>query len=92
MHITPAAVFSPSAASPSSTSSAAAAVASAAPPRPAPSTPVASLRVIDIVRSIHAKEGWKGFTRGMAARVLYFTPSAAICWTTYEAMKALLKD
>jgi hypothetical protein len=24
------------------------------------------------------------------ARVLYFTPSAAICWSTYEALKAIL--
>ena len=88
MHITPAAVFSPGAASSSASSTAEAAAAASVAPR----TPIASLRVVDIVRSIHAKEGWKGFTRGMAARVLYFTPSAAICWTTYEAMKALLKE
>lgn len=39
---------------------------------------------------ILANEGWAGFTRGLSARMLYFTPSAAICWTTYETMKKML--
>jgi len=36
------------------------------------------------------KEGIAGFSQGLSARILYFIPSAAICWTTYEGMKKLL--
>eukprot|EP00455_Lapot_gusevi_P028195 TRINITY_DN299_c0_g4_i2.p1 TRINITY_DN299_c0_g4~~TRINITY_DN299_c0_g4_i2.p1 ORF type:complete len:325 (-),score=94.33 TRINITY_DN299_c0_g4_i2:234-1208(-) len=46
---------------------------------------------LDVIRSIHKEEGWRGFTRGMPARVLYFMPSAAVCWTTYETVKIFLK-
>jgi solute carrier family 25 iron transporter 28/37 len=46
--------------------------------------------ISEIIRHIYAAEGWRGFTRGMTARMLYFAPSAAICWTTYEAAKAVL--
>mmetsp|Transcript_2800 Transcript_2800/g.5164 ORF Transcript_2800/g.5164 Transcript_2800/m.5164 type:complete len:175 (-) Transcript_2800:14-538(-) len=35
-------------------------------------------------------EGMQGFTNGFSARMLYFAPSAAITWTTYEAMKRVL--
>lgn len=41
-------------------------------------------------RSIMASEGAAGFATGLSARMLYFTPSAAITWTTYEAVKRLL--
>lgn len=44
-----------------------------------------------VARTILKEEGWKGLTRGVQARVLYFMPSAAICWSTYEFMKALLQ-
>jgi solute carrier family 25 iron transporter 28/37 len=46
---------------------------------------------VQVTKQIMAEEGLVGFTRGMQARVLYFIPSAAICWTTYETMKKVLK-
>jgi solute carrier family 25 iron transporter 28/37 len=50
--------------------------------------PVHPLR---LVRHIWWHEGWRAFTKGMSARVVYNIPSAAICWTTYETVKRLLK-
>jgi hypothetical protein len=35
-------------------------------------------------------EGAAGFSRGMRARLLIHTPSMAISWTTYEAIKSVL--
>jgi solute carrier family 25 iron transporter 28/37 len=46
----------------------------------------------EIARSIYQHEGWRGFMRGASARVIYFMPSAAICWTTYETFKRILRD
>lgn len=34
--------------------------------------------------------GPRGFFRGVAARVLYQMPAAAICWLTYETLKHAL--
>jgi len=48
------------------------------------------LSVKRIVKSIIREEGPKTFFKGTTARVLYFMPSAAICWTTYETVKSLL--
>jgi solute carrier family 25 iron transporter 28/37 len=45
----------------------------------------------EAVTSIYESMGLKGFTRGALARVLYFTPSAAICWSTFEAIKRVFK-
>lgn len=50
------------------------------------------LGTLEMVRLIARSDGARGFMRGATARVLYYIPSAAICWTTYEAMKRLLKD
>lgn len=47
-------------------------------------TPVA------IFKTMLAEEGVATLFRGVQARVLYFTPSWAICWTVYETMKRLL--
>ena len=47
---------------------------------------------MEVVRGIWRQEGMRGFMRGASARVLYFMPSAAICWTTYETVKRMLKD
>jgi solute carrier family 25 iron transporter 28/37 len=41
-------------------------------------------------REIKMKYGARGLMRGATARMLYFAPSAAICWTTYEGMKRVL--
>jgi solute carrier family 25 iron transporter 28/37 len=49
------------------------------------------MTTMQIVRDIRTNEGMVGFTRGMQARVLYFIPSAAICWTTYETAKKFLR-
>jgi len=43
-----------------------------------------------MVKSMIKEEGSKTFFKGTTARVLYFMPSAAICWTTYETAKSLL--
>ena len=49
------------------------------------------LTAMEVVRRIWQREGARGFMRGASARVLYFMPSAAICWTTYETVKRALK-
>lgn len=49
------------------------------------------LNARQIASQIYQQEGLKGFMRGASARVIYFVPSAAICWTTYETTKRLLK-
>ncbi len=38
-------------------------------------------------RSIYSESGYAGFMRGGAARAVYFMPSAAIVWGTYEFVK-----
>jgi hypothetical protein len=38
-------------------------------------------------RAIHSEFGIRGFWRGAGARALYFMPSAAIVWSTYEIVK-----
>jgi len=45
--------------------------------------------IIDAFRHIYRNEGFRGLTRGLTARVLYITPSAAIVWTSYETYKRL---
>jgi len=50
------------------------------------------LGALDMARQIHLSEGARGFMRGATARMLYYVPSAAICWTTYETAKRVLKD
>ena len=42
------------------------------------------------MRRIIAAEGTHAVFKGMAPRILFHTPAAAICWTTYEQMKLLL--
>lgn len=42
--------------------------------------------VIPTMRRIAREEGKLALLRGMWPRVLYHSPSAAICWATYEAM------
>ena len=36
---------------------------------------------------LHAREGTKGFFRGVKPRVITAMPSTAICWSAYEACK-----
>ena len=53
---------------------------------------VRTYSAVEVMRAIWQQEGARGFMRGSSARVLYFMPSAAICWTTYETVKRMLKD
>eukprot|EP00823_Brevimastigomonas_motovehiculus_P004569 TRINITY_DN3035_c0_g1_i1.p1 TRINITY_DN3035_c0_g1~~TRINITY_DN3035_c0_g1_i1.p1 ORF type:complete len:295 (-),score=34.05 TRINITY_DN3035_c0_g1_i1:280-1164(-) len=48
------------------------------------------LNVRLLVRNMIRDEGMKVFARGAQARVLFFVPSAAITWSTYEFMKRFL--
>jgi len=47
--------------------------------------------VLGAMRSLVAEEGPRVLWRGVAARVMFHTPAAAICWSTYEACKTFLK-
>jgi len=53
--------------------------------------PVKMRSLVGAFKHIMKYDGVRGFAQGLTARMLYFTPSAAICWTTYEAMKKLLR-
>ena len=44
----------------------------------------------EVISQVYRDEGWKGFTRGMTARILLHTPAVAISWTAYETIKDLL--
>lgn len=43
--------------------------------------------IVDAIKIIYSKCGWKGFFRGIGPRVLTFIPSTAACWATYEYFK-----
>jgi solute carrier family 25 iron transporter 28/37 len=44
----------------------------------------------DAFRSIVREEGYAGLFRGIGPRLMTHTPSVAISWTVYEAMKLWL--
>jgi len=46
--------------------------------------------LFNTLRIMIKEEGYRGFTRGMTPRMLFYMPSAAICWGTYEFMKFIL--
>lgn len=46
----------------------------------------------DAFRIIWARDGLKGFGRGLTPRVLTFMPSNALCWLSYEFFKAAIRD
>jgi len=46
----------------------------------------------DAFRIIWQREGFKGFWRGTAPRVLTFMPSNALCWLSYEFFKMAIRD
>jgi solute carrier family 25 iron transporter 28/37 len=48
--------------------------------------------VKQVARQIYSENGWKSFMTGVSARMLYFAPSAAITWVTYEQLKRLFAD
>ncbi|KAG0566615.1 hypothetical protein KC19_7G077800 [Ceratodon purpureus] len=51
----------------------------------------ASGSVLAAARSIVKREGPGSLWRGMRPRVMFHTPAAAICWSTYEAGKSFLQ-
>lgn len=50
-----------------------------------------SSSLVDVVTKIIEKEGPRALLRGLKPRVLFHTPAAAICWSTYEASKTFLQ-
>ncbi|XP_035740516.1 mitoferrin-2-like isoform X2 [Vespa mandarinia] len=48
--------------------------------------------MIDAVKKVYRLGGVRGFYRGMNARVLYQMPATAICWTSYEFFKYILRS
>ncbi|CRK88035.1 CLUMA_CG001821, isoform A [Clunio marinus] len=46
--------------------------------------------LIDAVKKVYRVAGFKGFFKGLQARVLYQMPATAVCWSTYEFFKYLL--
>lgn len=46
--------------------------------------------VLPVLRQIVREEGMRALWQGLAPRVLFHIPAAAICWGTYESMKVLL--
>ena len=45
---------------------------------------------LQVARQIYLQYGFSGFSRGVLPRVLVHSPSVAISWTAYEAVKSLL--
>lgn len=39
---------------------------------------------VSVAKRIWAQEGWRGFTRGMSARILTLAPGTAVSWMLYE--------
>ncbi|GFH20141.1 uncharacterized protein HaLaN_17218 [Haematococcus lacustris] len=48
------------------------------------------VQLLPVMRRIVQEEGWSALWRGVRPRVLFNAPSAAICWGTYESIKAFL--
>ena len=45
--------------------------------------------IVDVVKRVYKENGLKSFTKGVNARMLYFAPSAALTWASYEYAKVL---
>lgn len=48
--------------------------------------------LVKAVKIVYKKTGFRGFLSGVTARTLHLMPSTAICWSTYEFCKYLLKE
>ncbi|XP_057954260.1 uncharacterized protein LOC131148527 [Malania oleifera] len=46
----------------------------------------------DVIKTIVKKDGYRGLIRGWIPRMLFHSPAAAICWSTYEASKAFFQE
>ncbi|KAF7309665.1 hypothetical protein MIND_00337600 [Mycena indigotica] len=47
--------------------------------------------MLDALRVIWARDGFKGYARGLTPRVLTIMPSSALCWMSYEFFKAAIR-
>lgn len=45
----------------------------------------------DAIRKVYRLGGFRGFFRGLQARVLFQIPATAICWSSYESFKYVLR-
>lgn len=50
-----------------------------------------SSAVLPVLRRIAADEGGAALWAGLAPRVLFHVPAAAVCWGTYETCKRLMR-
>jgi len=48
--------------------------------------------MLDACRVIWARDGVRGFGRGLTPRVLTIMPSSALCWLSYEFFKAAIRS
>ncbi|GAC97213.1 hypothetical protein PHSY_004798 [Pseudozyma hubeiensis SY62] len=48
--------------------------------------------MFEAFKIINAREGLKGFARGLSPRVLTFMPSNALCWLSYEGFRFFLNE
>ncbi|KAJ7623376.1 carrier protein [Roridomyces roridus] len=48
--------------------------------------------MVDALKIIGSKDGWKGYARGLSPRVLTTVPSTALCWLSYEFFKAAIRS
>lgn len=46
--------------------------------------------MVEAFRIIHFREGAKGFSRGMTARIATHIPANALCWLSYEGFRFFL--
>jgi hypothetical protein len=59
-------------------------------PNPTHPRPLQPCPQLPVLQRIAQEEGAAALWRGIGPRVLFHAPSAAVCWGTYESMKALL--
>ncbi|XP_047317323.1 mitoferrin-like [Impatiens glandulifera] len=48
--------------------------------------------ISDVIGTIVKKDGYRGLLRGWMPRMLFHSPAAAICWSTYEAGKSFFQQ
>ncbi|XP_039016652.1 uncharacterized protein LOC120147321 [Hibiscus syriacus] len=46
----------------------------------------------DVVEKIERKDNYMGLMRGWIPRMLFHAPAAAICWSTYGAVKTFFQE
>lgn len=48
--------------------------------------------ISDVFKTIVKKDGYRGLMRGWIPRMMFHAPAAAICWSTYEAVKDFFQE